>query len=56
VAVLYCTTLLLSVVFSTLVLRTPLRWVIGGPVRAEQRARLDAQARATSAAPAVPAP
>jgi peptidoglycan/LPS O-acetylase OafA/YrhL len=56
VAVLYSTTLLLSVLFSALVLRTPLRWVIGGPVRAEQRARLDALARSAGAPLVAPAP
>jgi peptidoglycan/LPS O-acetylase OafA/YrhL len=47
VAVLYVVALVLSGLFTTLVLRTPLRWVIGGPVRAEQRARLDALAAGT---------
>ncbi len=31
-----------AALFSALILRTPLRWVLGGPVRAEQRARLNA--------------
>jgi peptidoglycan/LPS O-acetylase OafA/YrhL len=47
VTVLYTVTLLLSGLFTALVLRTPLRWVIGGPVRAEQRARLDTLAAAS---------
>jgi peptidoglycan/LPS O-acetylase OafA/YrhL len=48
VAVLYLMTLLLSGLFAALVLRTPLRWVVGGPVRAEQRARLDGLAIASA--------
>lgn len=40
VAVLYVVALSLAALFSAAVLRTPLRWVLGGPVRAEQRARL----------------
>ncbi len=31
-----------AALFTALILRTPLRWVLGGPVRAEQRERLDA--------------
>jgi hypothetical protein len=50
IAVLYVVTLLISGLFSALVLCTPLRWVLGGPVRAEQRARLNAVARATDVA------
>jgi hypothetical protein len=46
VVVLYVVALSISGVFTALVLRTPLRWVIGGPVRAEQRARLDELAAA----------
>jgi hypothetical protein len=38
VAVLFFGTVLISVSFVALILRTPLRWVLGGPVRAEQRA------------------
>jgi peptidoglycan/LPS O-acetylase OafA/YrhL len=41
VAALYAMTLLVSGLFTALVLRTPLRWVLGGPVRAEQHSRLD---------------
>ena len=47
VGVLYTMTLLLSGLFTASVLRTPLGWVIGGPVRAEQRARLDTLAAAS---------
>jgi surface polysaccharide O-acyltransferase-like enzyme len=49
VAVLFIVTLLLSAIFTALILRTPLRWVLGGPVRAEQRARVDALAAASRA-------
>ncbi len=44
VVVLWVLTLSISAAFVALLLRTPLRWVLGGPVRAEQRARLDALA------------
>ena len=37
-----------AALFSALILRTPLRWVLGGPVRAEQRARLNADVPAAS--------
>ena len=40
VVVLYVTTLSISALLTALVLRTPLRWVLGGPVRSEQRRRL----------------
>jgi peptidoglycan/LPS O-acetylase OafA/YrhL len=56
VAVMYVITLLLSATFAALVLRTPLRWVLGGPVRAEQRARLDALAARRGPDPAVSLP
>jgi peptidoglycan/LPS O-acetylase OafA/YrhL len=39
VALLFAGTLALSVPFVALILHTPLRWVLGGPVRSEQRAR-----------------
>jgi peptidoglycan/LPS O-acetylase OafA/YrhL len=39
VVVLCVATLAISGLFSALVLRTPLRWILGGPVRAVQRAR-----------------
>ena len=39
--------MLISGTFVSLILRTRLRWVLGGPVRAEQRAEYDAL-RATS--------
>lgn len=45
VLVVYTITLTISALFVSLVLRTPLRWVLGGPVRAEQRARLDVGVR-----------
>jgi hypothetical protein len=32
-----------AVTFVSLLLRTPLRWVLGGPVRAEQRVRDEAE-------------
>jgi peptidoglycan/LPS O-acetylase OafA/YrhL len=41
VMILCSLTLAISGVFVALVLRTPLRWVLAGPVRAEQRARLN---------------
>jgi peptidoglycan/LPS O-acetylase OafA/YrhL len=37
-----------AALFTALILRTPLRWVLGGPVRAEQRARLDPNVSASS--------
>ena len=37
-----------AALFTALILRTPLRWVLGGPVRAEQRARLNSQVAAAS--------
>ena len=40
VAVTFTLTMGCAALFTALVLRTPLRWVLGGPVRAEQRARL----------------
>jgi peptidoglycan/LPS O-acetylase OafA/YrhL len=40
VALLFGLTILVSGLFTALVLCTPLRWVLGGPVRAEQRSRL----------------
>ena len=51
VAVLYASTLLFSGSFTALVQQTPLRWMLGGPVRPEQRARLDAQAAARGPSP-----
>ncbi|HEX3793811.1 MAG TPA: acyltransferase [Acidimicrobiales bacterium] len=44
VGLLFVLTLAVSAAFITLVLRSPLRWVVGGPVRAEQRARWMARA------------
>ncbi len=40
VAVTFVLTMGSAALFTALILRTPLRWVLGGPVRAEQRARL----------------
>jgi hypothetical protein len=40
--VFYVGTLSLAIIFVSLILRTPLRWVLGGPVRSEQRRRIDA--------------
>jgi peptidoglycan/LPS O-acetylase OafA/YrhL len=42
VALLFVGTVLISGTFVSLILRTRLRWVLGGPVRAEQRAEYDA--------------
>jgi len=42
-ATFYLGTLVVATTFVSLILRTPLRWVLGGPVRAEQRVRDDAE-------------
>jgi peptidoglycan/LPS O-acetylase OafA/YrhL len=42
VAILFVGTVVISGTFVSLVLRTRLRWVLGGPVRAEQRAEYEA--------------
>jgi peptidoglycan/LPS O-acetylase OafA/YrhL len=42
VLVFWVGTLSLAILFVSLILRTPLRWVLGGPVRAEQRREIDA--------------
>ena len=42
VAILFFGTVLVSVAFTSLILRTPLKWVLGGPVRSEQRAEYEA--------------
>jgi hypothetical protein len=42
VAILFFGTVLISVAFTSLILRTPLKWVLGGPVRSQQRAEYDA--------------
>jgi peptidoglycan/LPS O-acetylase OafA/YrhL len=42
VGILFVGTVLISGTFVSLILRTRLRWVLGGPVRAEQRAEYDA--------------
>jgi len=38
-AIFYVGTAIVGVAFVSLIVRTPLRWVLGGPVRAEQRVR-----------------
>jgi hypothetical protein len=38
-AIFYAGTALVAVTFVSLITRTPLRWVLGGPVRPEQRVR-----------------
>jgi hypothetical protein len=48
VGILFVGTVLISGTFVSLILHTRVRWVLGGPVRAEQRAEYDAL-RATSA-------
>jgi peptidoglycan/LPS O-acetylase OafA/YrhL len=45
VAILFVGTMVISGAFVSLILRTRLRWVLGGPVRAAQRAEYDALAR-----------
>ena len=54
-AIFYVGTLVVAMTFVSVILRTPLRWVLGGPVRAEQRVRDDAEVatRAARAAPAI---
>jgi peptidoglycan/LPS O-acetylase OafA/YrhL len=42
-AIFYVGTAVVAVAFVSLIVRTPLRWVLGGPVRAEQRVRDDAE-------------
>ncbi len=42
VAILFFGTVLISVAFTSLILRTPLKWILGGPVRSEQRAEYEA--------------
>jgi hypothetical protein len=42
VAILFFGTVLIAVTFSSFILHTPLRWVLGGPVRSEQRAEYEA--------------
>ena len=50
VGILFVGTVLISGTFVSLVLRTRLRWVLGGPVRARQRAEYDAWRSLTSRA------
>jgi peptidoglycan/LPS O-acetylase OafA/YrhL len=42
-AVFYVGTAIVGVAFVSLIVRTPLRWVLGGPVRSQQRERDDAE-------------
>jgi peptidoglycan/LPS O-acetylase OafA/YrhL len=42
-AIFYAGTAVIAVTFVSLITRTPLRWVLGGPVRPEQRVRDDAE-------------
>jgi peptidoglycan/LPS O-acetylase OafA/YrhL len=42
-AIFYVGTAVVAVAFVSLIVRTPLRWVLGGPVRAEQRVRDNAE-------------
>jgi hypothetical protein len=42
-AIFYVGTAVVAVAFVSLSVRTPLRWVLGGPVRAEQRVRDNAE-------------
>jgi hypothetical protein len=44
VAILFVGTVAISVAFTSFILRTRLKWVLGGPVRAEQRAEYAALA------------
>jgi peptidoglycan/LPS O-acetylase OafA/YrhL len=46
VAILFVGTVIVTFAFSSLIARTPLRWVLGGPVRAEQRASYNGTGRA----------
>jgi peptidoglycan/LPS O-acetylase OafA/YrhL len=48
-AIFYVGTAVVGVAFVSLVVRTPLRWVLGGPVRAEQRVRDNAEVALRSA-------
>ena len=48
VAVTFVLTMASAALFTALLLRTPLRWVLCGPVRAEQRARLGPEVPATA--------
>jgi peptidoglycan/LPS O-acetylase OafA/YrhL len=42
-AIFYVGTAVVAVAFVSVVVRTPLRWILGGPVRAEQKARDNAE-------------
>jgi peptidoglycan/LPS O-acetylase OafA/YrhL len=54
VGILFVGTVLISGTFVALLLRTRLRWVLGGPVRAEQRAEYDALRPTSPVATALP--
>jgi peptidoglycan/LPS O-acetylase OafA/YrhL len=60
VAVTFVVTISIAALFTSLILRTPLRWVLGGPVRADERARLDewveGSGQSSSSPPPVPEP
>jgi membrane-bound acyltransferase YfiQ involved in biofilm formation len=49
-AIFYVGTVVVAATFVALILRTPLRWVLGGPVRSEQRVRDNAEFAALRAA------
>jgi hypothetical protein len=51
-ATFYVGTLVVATTFVSLILRTPLRWVLGGPVRAEQRVRDNAEVACSRVQPA----
>ncbi len=51
VAILFVGTVSVTAAFIALVLRTPLRWVLGGPVRSEQRASYNAGPKAAKPLP-----
>jgi peptidoglycan/LPS O-acetylase OafA/YrhL len=56
VAILFVGTVSVTATCIALVLRTPLRWVLGGPVRSEQRASYNASAKVTKHLPQEPTP
>jgi peptidoglycan/LPS O-acetylase OafA/YrhL len=59
VAATFVVTISISAFFTSLMLRTPLRWVLTGPVRAEQQARLDEvvqERKGQPSSPVVPEP
>jgi peptidoglycan/LPS O-acetylase OafA/YrhL len=56
VAVTFVVTISIAALFTSLILRTPLRWVLGGPVRADQRARLDEWVERSGHSSSLPSP